>query len=198
MKKFISLLLVFIVIFSFASCKGNKNLDPKLIGVWSVESSQINSVDKSKSMMFELMSNMYFFEGANVEFRNDGKTSINGMIGSYKVPRANVIETKNAQGEVSECTYTISGNTLVMNFYSNEYIVTLVKGAKTKSSTTPQPAPEVQVPPVHSETMIPNTSIPSTITPGDFIKPDVEAIKDMQQEVLEKMQKDVEQSGSAN
>ena len=98
-----------------------------LIGVWTVSSTQINSTDTMKTMLFDLMNSMYFFEGAKVEFRDDGKTSMNGMLADFKVPRANVIETTNAQGEVTECTYNISGNTLTMNFYSDQYIVTLVK-----------------------------------------------------------------------
>ena len=145
MKKILALILALVVVFSFVAC-GDKGGDGSgngifgggqssskgqgsndLIGMWYVESSTINATDKTKSMMFELMDEMYFFTGAQVEFRTDGTTSINGMIGDYKVPRQNIIETTNAAGEVTECTYAISGGKLTMSFYSDEYVVVLTK-----------------------------------------------------------------------
>ena len=189
MKKFVSLLLVFIVVFSFASCKGKKKTDPNLIGVWTIESSKINSVDKSKSMMFELMSNMYFFEGATIEFRNDGKTSINGMIGDYSVPRPNVIETTNAQGEVTECTYNISGDTLVMSFYSDEYVVTLSKGAKAKKDVGSDLKPGDQKILDNQEITIPMPSSSSEIIPEQSIISDIESIQSKHKEFIDQIKK---------
>jgi len=142
MKKLLCLILAFTIVLSLAACGGkdgsSAKYDQKLIGTWYVESSVINSTDKHKSMMFELMDTMYFFPGAEMEFRTNGQTVINGMIGDYSIPRPNVIETKNAQGEVTECTYELSGDKLTMNFYSNQYIVVLSKTPVSPTNTATQ------------------------------------------------------------
>ena len=144
MKKILALILALVVVFSFVACgkdgdgsgngifgggqsssKGQGSGD--LIGMWYVESTQHDSTDRNKSLMYDLLDRVYYFPGAQMEFRTDGTLSLNGMICDYSIPRANTIKTVNAQKEVTECTYELSGNKLTLNFYSDDYIVVFSK-----------------------------------------------------------------------
>ena len=114
MKKLLIILNCLIVL----SCNSQKQEDTKLIGKWEGVLKDSDNSNPIEKIVLEFTENGNF-----IQFSGEGKYQ-NIINSTYRIENDKIIATEKATNEISECTYFIENDILIIKFegIENKYI----------------------------------------------------------------------------